>query len=82
MDKEQQTVIDGANELLCIIGKFFLGNPRYQCHTITIIGYAIEAILQTGAKDMEQFDRLSKKLRDFLAIAHDDVKKFQRPDLN
>lgn len=81
MKKGKETI--GANEvfgnaaqLANVITKWIGDRP--ECHKMgmTVIGYAVELILGSATEHQgEEFDRMSAEFRNFLGVAHEDVKK-------
>ena len=73
---------EGANKMADLIFNFFKENSQFQPYHFAIIGYATELFMrylcdQSG----NDYDRISENYRDFLRVAHKDIKAFKIEDL-
>lgn len=80
MDKKKQkdeaTLLEGANELSAIMFDFFKKNRQYQPFTFGIIGYATELFMRfLTEKAGNDYDNVSKNYSEYLRAVHDDVKR-------
>lgn len=86
MDKKKQkdeaTLLEGANELSAIMFDFFKKNRQYQPFTFGIIGYATELFMRfLTEKAGNDYDKVSKNYSEYLRVVHDDVKNAGAKDL-
>lgn len=82
--QEAKIVLNDAIELMHIIAHFINEKPHRSEHGMTILAYAVELIIHSASNgDMKEFDRLSKTWKNFVSLAHEDVKKMiEITDLN
>ena len=63
---------DAAIDLSLTIVDFMHNRPELQAHGMTVLGYATEMIMSQIGGD---WDELSANYRDFLALAHKDLRE-------
>lgn len=86
MDKKKQkdeaTLMEGANELSTMMFDFFKKNRHYQSLTFGIIGYATELFMRfMTEKAGANYDDVSKRYSEHLRAVHIDVKRADVTDL-
>lgn len=71
-----KVVLREAAELATVIHKFMAERPQCRPYGMTIVGYAVELIISSAAEESGMdYDTLSKHWRDFMAHAHNDMKR-------
>lgn len=77
-ETDEQTLIQGANEMAALMFGFFASNEEYQSFSIGIVGYATEILLSFFAANIgKSHDDMSEEYRSYLGLVHDSVKKMQ-----
>lgn len=80
--KDEATLLEGANELSAIMFDFFKKSRQYQPFTFGIIGYATELFMRFLTEKVgNDYDEVSKNYSEYLRAVHDDVKRADVTDL-